>query len=140
VVLHQDGSSVRSAQAFVAYDSPHTPVAAKADGTPDCFVPGEVANAKKVAFVFWPSGCTGSECRQVRAFIYQESATPAPIPVDNAILFNCKVQVAAGAPNGSYPLVFTDARTGDVPGDEFPTASIGGAIVVHSGSTPPGGC
>lgn len=131
---------MRSAQAFVAYDSLHTPIPAKADGTPDCFVPAAVSDSKEVQFACWPSGCLGTECRQVRAFIYQLSPTPSQIQVDNAILFNCKVQVGAGAPSGSYPLFFTDVRTGNVLGDEFPTTGVGGAIVVQSGSTPPGGC
>jgi len=139
-VLSQNGAHCGSAQAFIAYDSTNTPIPAKPDGSPDCSVPAEVAAAKSVRFTFWPIGCTGTQCRQVRVFIFQESTTASKLAVDNGVLFNCKVTIPAGTPNGSYPLIFTDARTGDAIGTELPTTAVGGAIVVDSGSSPPGHC
>ncbi len=54
-------------QVDVGYDSQFTPVAAKADGTPDC-TPNP-ATGKDMSFNFLPNGCSGSGCASIRAVV-----------------------------------------------------------------------
>lgn len=96
----------------ISYDPINTPIAATAQNTPDCTV--NPAIDKLGSFAFWPVGCSGNACLQVRAMIHfrpsEGSATAIP---NGSQLFTCKVKVAAGAPGGAYPLIasFTEGST-----------------------------
>jgi hypothetical protein len=96
----------------IAYDPVNTPIAAAGDGTPDCTVSPFIQ--KVGSFAFWPAGCTGSGCQQLRAAVHYTSTQGTTTTIPNgALLFSCKVNIAAGAPGGTYPLIVshTDGST-----------------------------
>jgi len=96
----------------IAYDPVNTPIAATTENKPDCTVNSSIG--KLGSFAFWPEGCTGEGCVQLRALIYYThvDGTGATIP-HGSQLFSCKVNISPGAPGGTYPLItsFSEGST-----------------------------
>lgn len=81
-------------QADIVFD-PKAPIAQRSDGSPDCVVNPEI-NKEATQIRFQPSGCEGSDCTSVRAFVFSlQNRDPI---ADGAVLFACNATVAADAP------------------------------------------
>lgn len=68
VTLTHYGQTVVSAQNDITATGA-TPIAARPDGTPDCWVNAGLGKADS-SFVFLPRGCSGTSCLKVRALIF----------------------------------------------------------------------
>jgi hypothetical protein len=134
VILQTPGDPFNYAgvAARIAYDPVNTPIAAAADGTPDCTV--NPAIQKVGGFAFWPAGCTGAGCQQLRAVIYYstDEGTPAPI-ANGAVLFTCTANLSPAAPGGVYPLIISQTA-GSTPASVFiVTTGSDGSLTVNGG-------
>jgi hypothetical protein len=110
----------------ISFD-PLTPIAAKANGLPDCTIHPDID--KGPTFSFLPLGCTpGIDCTGVRALILSTSNT-AGIP-HGATLYTCEVAIAADAPSGTYPLVAAMPQASDPNGEGLPVLASDGSIEV----------
>ena len=118
------GTMVAGIQNDLAFDSVNTPVARTAGGQPDCAV-NPAINKNGTVFGFQPPGCTGTACTAFRALVFSFSNVD-PLP-DQAVLYSCKVNIAPGAPHGSYPLTISHVQTAD---------PSGGVVCGLSSSTP----
>ncbi|MCK6555504.1 MYXO-CTERM sorting domain-containing protein [Candidatus Binatia bacterium] len=79
-------------------------VVRKTNGRPDCAVNPEI-NKTSTTFAFQPPSCTAETCTAVRAIVFS-SEDVEPI-ADGSVLYTCKVQVAAEAQGGTYPLTIS---------------------------------
>jgi hypothetical protein len=101
VTLQTDGALIAGTQNDLHFDGVNISIAARLDGTPDCTV--EPAIRKNgTAFAFLASDCAGAACTTVRALVLALGNVD-PI-ADGSALYQCTVEVAAGAANGVYPL------------------------------------
>ena len=71
------------------------------NGRPDCTVNPEI-NKSSTTFTFQPPGCSAGSCTSARAVVFS-SEDVEPI-ADGAVLYTCRVQIAADASAGAYPL------------------------------------
>jgi hypothetical protein len=125
---------VVAAQGLLRFDPVFAPVRARADGLPDC--EGNPALQKSFLAQFDPSGCVGSLCNGVKAFVFSEQPEFVPIPVD-AVLWTCTVHIAADAPLGAYALTLSDVVLVDENGEELSNVQASqGAVVVVATPTP----
>ncbi len=131
VSLDTGGLPVAGIQVDIAF-SPSTPIAARANGRPDCTVNPSI-NKNGTAYAFQPSGCGGASCTGMRALVLAlDNVDPI---ADGSLLFTCNVQIAPGAATGAYPLLGSNAGSSDPDGVAQAAASSSGAITV--GSVPP---
>lgn len=101
VTLQTDGALIAGTQNDLHFDGVNISIAARLDGTPDCTV--EPAIRKNgTAFAFLASDCAGAACTTVRALVLALGNVD-PI-ADGSALYQCTVEVAAGAANGAYPV------------------------------------
>lgn len=124
--LDSQGSSVAATQNDIFLDARHVPIAANAQGDPDCTV--NPATGKTGRFAFHPVGCTGSDCLQIRAVIHSLSNT-SPIP--NGILYTCRVQISPAAPPDTYPLYIGRVRAGNSVGTALSVTGSDGEVLVE---------
>lgn len=104
-----------------------TPIAATADGTPDCTVNPDL-NKSLSRFDFSPPVCPAGEiCTRMTAWIFGANLDKIP---PGSVLYTCKVNIAAAAPAGSYPLIISAALAQVPDHTDVVTASRGGHIVV----------
>jgi len=89
---------------FATAENRKVTVVRKANGRPDCTVNPEISKGS-TTFAFQPPSCTAETCTAVRAIVFS-SEDVEPI-ADNATLYTCKVQVAADATGGTYPLTIS---------------------------------
>jgi MYXO-CTERM domain-containing protein len=99
--LSTDGSDVAGTQNDFSFDPANIPVGRTAAGRPNCAVNPAIGK-EATAFSFQPAGCAPEACTAVRALVLSISNTD-PIP-DGSVLYTCNIEVAAGAPDGTYPL------------------------------------
>lgn len=86
VTLNAVGLRVGSLRHTFAF-TPHAPVVALPDGTPDC---EPAPSTESATFEFLPSGCTpGDSCEQVRALLAATDAFPDTGPV-----YQCRVVIS----------------------------------------------
>lgn len=129
VTLQNGGLNYFAAtEARVAFDPLNIPIAAKADGTPDCTVNPFVN--KQASFAFWPSGCTGSSCQQLRSSVYFTAQSQNGLIPDGSILYTCKINISSSAPPGQYPLVVTGTRGSTSVGIVITTTGVDGYVNV----------
>ncbi len=100
------GQSIAAVQNDITFAST-TPIAAGEFGRPACAVSN--INKEATSFAFLPSGCSGSDCTGVRAIVFSMMNID---PIPDGILYTCTVHITAGAPNGEFPLVCSNAVTG----------------------------
>ncbi|HEX7407793.1 MAG TPA: hypothetical protein VF515_09115, partial [Candidatus Binatia bacterium] len=111
-----------------------TAVAANADGTPDCAV-NPLINKEATAFAFLPHGCSpGVDCQAIRAIVFSVSRQE-PI-LDDAVLYQCAVDIADDAAPGRYPLMSSNALAADILSNPAELSAVNGEIVVEA--LPPG--
>jgi endoglycosylceramidase len=135
-----NGGDVAGTQNDIGFD-PLAPIAAKANGKPDCAV-NEAINKGATSFAFQPPNCNpGSNCTGVRAIVLAVDNVDA-IAV-GAILYTCRVSISEDASTGDYPLRCSNALASDpdgnalaatcsdgfVGGDIFPTPTPTAAVV-----------
>jgi len=117
----------------VSFD-PLTPIAAKANGTPDCTIHPDIDKGPN--FSFLPLGCTpGTDCSGVRALILSTSNTEG-IP-HGATLYTCEVAIADDALPGTYPLVAAMPEASDPNGQGLLVLATDGSIEVTELPIPP---
>lgn len=136
VSLHTGGQSVAGTQNDLLFD-PTVPVAAQANGRPDCAV-NPAIDKNATAFAFIPIGChPGVDCKGMRAIVIATDNSE-PIP-DAAVLYTCKVVISPSVPPGSYPLSPSGVAASDPTGNGIFITSSSGAItvVLRPGETPP---
>ncbi len=95
------GASVAGTQNDIGFDSINTPIAAFANGRPDCGVNPDIGKGA-ASFAFLPSGCSGGGCTAMRAIVFSTDNS-APIE-DGAALYTCTISIAPTARTGVYPL------------------------------------
>lgn len=103
-------------QIDISYDSQSTPIPAKADGKPDCTA--NSGTGKDVSFAFLPTGCSGTSCTSIRAFVADlDNVSTIPEGMD---LFSCKVSPPTGTAAGNYLLTVIQVVGSDQTG--FPVS------------------
>lgn len=132
VTLNAPGSVVAGTQNDLTFDSLDTPIPANASGIPDCTA--NPSTGKSGFFAFRPPGCSGTACTGMRALILSLTSIN-PIP-DGLVLYTCKVNIAPGAPAGTYPVAISGVIFSDPSGTKVPGATgTDGAIVVKATGT-----
>jgi len=117
---------VAGTQNDITFDPTNIPIAAKANGKPDCTV-NDAIDKGATSFAFRPNGCTGTACTSIRALVLSTDNV-APIP-DMSVLYTCKVNVAQSA-NTKYTLGVTGVIFSDPNGNQIPgAAGCNGAVV-----------
>src|SRR5215468_3713444 len=124
--LASQGSMVAGTQNDIAFD-PSTPIAAKANGKPDCTA---LVKTDGSQFAFRPPNCTGSACTGVRAIIISFSDL-SPIP-DGTELYTCNVAIGSSA-TGTLPLTCSNAGASDPSGGALTATCSNGSVVVGGG-------
>ncbi|MFI5398372.1 MAG: hypothetical protein ACHQ9S_22780 [Candidatus Binatia bacterium] len=128
VTLHAPTEQIAGLQVDIDFD-PSTPIAATADGHPQCTVNPSI-NKNATSFAFQPHGCTpGLNCDRVIAFVL-DFGNLDPI-ADGATLFTCTVQIAGAATAGDHPLVCFGAQGSDPTSHALPLTCTGGSIAVN---------
>jgi hypothetical protein len=133
VSLSTAGATVAGVQADIAFDSINTPVAATANGSPDCVVNPSIGK-EATAFAFQPFGCIGAACTAFRALVLSFNNVD-PIP-DGSVLYTCNVDIAAGAASGSYPLTISNVGMSTPQGQAIVSTGTDGEIIVSGAPTP----
>ncbi len=110
------------------------PIAAKANGKPDCTVNPDI-DKNATTFGFRPPGCSGSACTTMRVIVLAIDNTNA-IPVGSP-LFTCNIDSSAGI-TGILDYVFMDTVLSDPSGHKVPDAGDqDGRICVDDGGPGP---
>ena len=133
VVLHSYGVPVAGTQNDIAF-GPEATILANANDTPDCSVNGAIDKDATV-FGFLPFGCIGDECSVVRALVLALDNIAA-IP-DGAVLYSCRVSVAANAPTAEHPLLCFNADSSSPDGDPWQTSCRDGGVLQPGGTPVP---
>lgn len=106
----------------------NTRIAVGAAQRPDCTV-NPAIEREASQFAFQPPGCApATTCTGIRAIILSFSNLD-PIP-NGATLYTCRVAIAEGTADGSYPLTCSGASSSDSVGGAIDTACTNGAIAV----------
>lgn len=124
------GLAVAGVQNDILY-SGATPIAATSAGKPDCTVNPNISSSGRMTLsaAFRPSGCSGSKCTSVRAILVPEGMNSFTIP-DGAILYTCRVNIAATAVPGMYPIVVSEPGASDEGGLRLATVGANGSVSV----------
>lgn len=134
VVLHSEGAQVAGTQNDIAFE-PEAQIPANQKGDPDCWVNPAIDKSATV-FVFPPFGCTPfdqSYCDAFRTLVIAFDNV-APIP-DGAVLYSCRVSLAANAPAVERRLLCFNAGSASPDGDALATSCRDGGVL-PPGATP----
>jgi hypothetical protein len=121
------GAGVAGTQNDIVFDSLNTPIAALANGQPQCNANPDIDKAA-TAFAFQPPGCSGSACTAIRAIVLS-TENVAPI-ADGAVLYTCTISIAPTAATGVYPLSITDIALSTPDGLLVPSATTSSSAVL----------
>jgi hypothetical protein len=126
------GQQIIGTQNEIAFDSTNTPIARLPNGKPDCAVNPDIHKTES-GFAFL-AGCTG-----VRAIVAPGLADEDVVAIPSgSVLYTCKVNIAASAPPGEYPMVLSGISLSDSSAQHVPGAiGIDGKIVVLATSNTP---
>lgn len=135
VLLYTGDAYVWAVDSWIAFDSDNAPIAANADGTPDCAVNPDSGTVG--AFVFQPQGCNQTDCTSTWARLFRNELSPLP---DGVVLYTCTVNVSPQAA-GSISLRLSATLDLTPPGlfGEFGpplTANANGTVTVEPRSEP----
>jgi hypothetical protein len=116
VVVSSGGAQVGGVQNVIAFD-PATPISS-------CTLNPVLASLS--GWSLQPQGCTPlSDCTQANFVIVSFGST-----IPDGTLYQCEVQIAAGASGGHYPLACSGARASDPTGQDLAVECASGAIDV----------
>jgi hypothetical protein len=133
VVLHTDGLEVTGIQNDIGFDR-EAAIAARTDGKPDCQVNPTIDKAA-TTFVFHPSGCGLSPCKSIRALVFAlDNISPI---ADGAVLYTCRLAVAAGVPAAAHFLPCSNAGASDPEGNALAITCRDGEVLLPDGSPRP---
>jgi len=134
VSLRTMGATILGAQNRIGFDRT-TPVAAKANGSPDCAVNAAI-NKNATGFRFQPLGCDpDTDCTAVRAIVLAfDNLDPIP---DGAVLYTCTIAIAADAAVGTYLLRNGEVGASAAGGQNVPVTGTDGAVEVLDDSPDP---
>ena len=108
-----------------------TPIAAGESGQPDCAV-NPAINKDATGFRYLPLGCDpDADCQSVRVFVLSLT-NRSEIP-DGAVLYTCRIAIAADAALGSHALLNREVAASAALGEEVPTTGIDGSVDVGTG-------
>jgi len=132
VTLSTGGAIVAGTQNDISFDPNSIPVAAIANGKPDCHVNPDI-NKNGTSFAFRPPGCSGSGCTGMRALVLAlDNIDPIP---DGSVLYTCNVAVAPGAVGGDYPLTISGVILSSPQGVRVDGATgTNGSVTVSAGT------
>jgi hypothetical protein len=128
--LRSLGEPVVAVQVDLTFD-PQLRIATTASGSPDCSVEATIGKRASV-FSFVERVCAenASSCPTVRALIFAFDNFDAI--ADGATLFSCRVEVDAGTPPGTYPILLSNAAASDRFGQPIPSGTTDATIVVNA--------
>lgn len=127
-VTLSEGANVAGVQSDIGFPA-DVPIAARANGRPDCTVNPAIGK-DGASFAFQPPGCTpGAGCTGVRALILSLDNVEL-IPV-GAVLYTCRLTIAATAETGPYPLRCATAGASDADGNPLATTCTDGGVQVE---------
>lgn len=127
VKLRTMGAEVVGTQNRIGF-SPPLRIPALANGAPDCSVSQSI-NKSGTGFRFVPTGCIGTACTGVKAFVLSlENLDPIP---DNSLLYSCRVTVAANAATGDYQISNTGLGASDAAGHFLRADGANGTVRVR---------
>jgi hypothetical protein len=133
VNLAAGGAEIAALQADVTFPV-MAPIAAQANGKPDCTV-NPAIDKNATSFFFWPDACSGATCTAVRVLVLATDNLD-PIP-DGAALVTCTVDVSGDSGTrltyeiGRVILSDPSGQTVSDAGDQ------NGQICIGSGAPPP---
>lgn len=123
-ILNSGGASVAAVQVDLSYN-PDAFTVRSVSGVPDCQVaPGL---NRFFFFGFVPVGC--APCSTLRAVIFTVGDPITAIP-DGSRLFSCRLDIAAQAQPGDYPIVPDRLSVSDINGLPLVGSTVSGGIVV----------
>lgn len=119
VAVYPRGLVLETLRNEIAFDA-LAPIAARANGRPDC------GAANYWDFEFLPEGCTPQiDCTAVRARLDALNDL-----WDGEVLYDCRVEIAAGAPAGAYPLRMQAVTVTDHTDKTVAATEVSGVVVV----------
>jgi hypothetical protein len=130
--LASEGTDTAGLQVDIAFD-PSAPIAARANGRPNCTVNPEI-NKPASSFAFRPPGCSGAACTAVRAIIL--STEDVDVIPDGSTLFSCTVAIDSAATGGAKALTGSNAIFSTPTGGRVDGSTNDGAINVSGGTGP----
>jgi YVTN family beta-propeller protein len=131
VNLDTKGFDVSGVQNDIIFD-PHTAVAARVNGKPDCTV-NPAIDKSATGFAFQPPSCTLSgDCTRMRAIVLATDNND-PIP-DGAVLYTCNVDITSNAAPGSYKLENIEVVASSPTGNRISSVGTDGQVVVTGAS------
>jgi hypothetical protein len=126
--LRNGSQKLAGTQNDIEFDPRQVAIAAKSNGKPDCAANGALGK-EGTAFSFLPSGCQKSgSCNSVRALVLSLSNVE-PI-ADGAVLYTCRVTIAAGASAGAHPLSVSRVGFSSPNGQAVHGAGANGSVTV----------
>jgi len=127
VSLETQGALVLGAQNRIDFERA-TAVAALPSGQPDCTVAAAI-HKNATGFRFLPLGCDpAANCQSVRAIVVAfDNLDPIP---DGAVLYTCRIAIAADAAAGVYPLHNAETDASAAGGQEVVTTGTDGSVSV----------
>jgi len=127
VSLQTMGASILGTQNRIDFERA-TAVAALPNGSPDCAVMPDI-HKSATGFRFLPLGCDpAADCQSVRAIVVAfDNLDPIP---DGAVLYTCRVAIAANAAPGTYVLDNAETDASAAAGQEVVTTGSDGSIDV----------
>lgn len=128
------GGAVVATQNDLLFDATRTPVAVTESGKPDCTVNPTIRKGA-ATFAFQPYGCSPPACNTVRAVVYSLD-NYEPIP-NGALVYSCRLRVAADADPGVYPLEAANIVLSDPLGERIDGADAVHGQIVVPGIAPP---
>jgi hypothetical protein len=127
-ILRSGSERLAGTQNDIGFDPRQIAIPAKSNGKPDCAANGALGK-EGTAFSFLPSGCQKSgNCSSVRALVLSLSNVE-PI-ADGAVLYTCRVTIAAGASAGAHPLAISRVGFSSPNGQAVHGAGANGSVTV----------
>jgi len=127
--LHTVGEAIDRIENILNFDPATTPILSKSNGKPNCTA-NPLLNKADVLFEFWPQGCTGNACNQVRAIV--GSLGNLGSFLDGAAVFTCRVRISQGTAAGIYNIFVSGLQAFDIDNFLLEFASVIGQISVKA--------
>lgn len=132
ISLEANGYDVSGVQNDLLFDR-RVPIAAQANGRPDCAV-NPAIDKGATSFAFQPPGCNvAGDCEQLRALVISiDNSDPI---ADGSVLYSCMVAIPADAVPGTYALRAIDPVASDPMGNRLDALATDGQVVIEQASS-----